>query len=284
MKTISFINAKGGVSKSVSAAAIASLLAKSGKKVLIVDLDPQANASSLLKKSSQNPIGNLLQSESVTRDELDEFILPTYDPNIYIIPGDESLTDVIYLLYDQTKPQDDDPQSQLRQLNVYNRLNNILKLVKGDYDYVIVDNSPFTSYLTYLSLYASDVVLAPIDLDNFSYEGLLLLFKRIMDVNRHSDEAINFKVFFTRVNYRTNLFKSLQQQYEEVLGDIFCKTYIRQDNCVREAATMYMPLPDYAPKANATMDYLDLLKEVLDFNNGTIRQIKKILYSRNRNK
>lgn len=289
MKTISLLNTKGGVSKSVSAASIASLLAKDNKKVLIIDLDPQANLSSLFRESSKKPIRDLIKQETMDEYELGSYMINTYDDNISIIPGDESLTEVIYDLNIQCKVrrfvQDKETLIEVfcdindpsKEMSVNYRLRTILSLVKKQFDYVIIDNSPFYSYLTTLSLYASDIVLAPIELDNFSYEGLLSLFKRISAVNRNSEFDIQFKVFFTKVNSRTNLFRSLQQQYKDVLGDIFCTTYIRSDNNVREASTVYFPVPDYAPRANATVDYISLIEEVLDVNRREVKRIEKNL-------
>lgn len=266
METISLLNTKGGVSKSVSAASIASLLSKDDYKILLIDLDPQANLSSLFREESKKPIGELLKQEYVDEKELSSYFIDTYDDNIKIIPGDDSLTDVIYVLYDQSKEKD-----------INYRLRDLLSAVKNNFDYVIIDNSPFYTYLTKLSLYASDLVLAPIEMDNFSYDGLIALLNRIIEVNRTSYYDTRFKVFFTKVNSRTILFRSLQKQYREILGDIFCSTYIRNDNSVREASTVYFPVPDYAPKCNATNDYLSLLSEVLNLDRWSIRRIESKL-------
>lgn len=175
MYKISLLNAKGGVSKSVSAAAIASLLTKAGFKVLLIDLDPQANLSSLFGVSAKLPLAQLL-AEPSDKQSIDDYICKTPYKNISVVPGDTSLTRVIYQLYDQSKDND-----------ISDRLQKKLNSVQSKFDYIIIDNSPFESFLTTISLCASDLVLAPIDVDNFSYEGLLLLFDNIQRTNRQGD-------------------------------------------------------------------------------------------------
>ena len=292
MEVISLLNNKGGVSKSVSASSIASLLAKNNNKILLVDLDPQANLTALFREESNKRIRKLLRKETTDEYELSSYMIQTYDDNIWIIPGDDSLTRVIYDLYEQSKNKeekikegekvdeydeegdiDDDSIDDDIDENVKYRLRKFLGLINKKFDYVIIDNSPFYTYLTKLSLYASDLVLAPIDLDNLSYDGLLSLVKRISKINRNSEFEVQFKVFLTKVNSRTTLFSSLQQQYKDVLGDIFCAAYIRHDNNVKEASTVYFPVPDYAPKTNATMDYISLIEEVLHIERRGIKRI-----------
>lgn len=268
MTTISLLNAKGGVSKSLSAAALAYLLSCLRKRVLIIDLDPQGNISSIYSISSLNAVSDMLADE---KSELGSYIQSSKYNGIDVVAGDESLTEVIYQLYDQEK-----------ETEITFRLRDKIRKIENQYDYVIIDNSPFSSYLTKLSLAASDIVLAPIDVDNFSYEGLLILFRKIKELNRTTDADISFKVFFTKVNSRTNLFKSLKEQYEEALGKIFCETYIRADNNARESATLYRPLPEYAPKCKATEDYIRLSKEVLGLSAKDISKIEKELYSKTR--
>lgn len=289
MKTISLLNSNGGGAKSVSAASIASLLAKDNKKILIIDLDPQANLTSLFREYSRNPIGNLLKQEIIDEYELSSYMYSTYDDNIFIIPGDESLTEAANDLNIQCKVKLNIPlngvltevflntNDRSEETKAYYRLRMILDLVRKRFDYVIIDNSSFFSYLTKLSLYASDIVLVPIGLDSFSYEGLKSLLRRISDLNRNSKFYIEFKVFFTDVNSRTILFKSLYEQYKDILGDFFCNTYIRSDNSVREASTVYFPVPDYAPRSNATMDYISLIEEVLHVDRRAIKRIENKL-------
>ena len=173
---ISLINEKGGVGKSSSAISIAQILAISGYSILLIDLDPQMNTSKMFGKNDE---GNAKDYEQLfckklsKKSEVLDYISQTDYENISILCASRVLNSLIYKIYDESK------ESNVELCFKYN-----LALLKDDYDYIIIDNSPFKSYLTTCAMCASNKIITPICVDNFSYDGLMSLFDTIEELNQ----------------------------------------------------------------------------------------------------
>jgi chromosome partitioning protein len=165
---ISLINEKGGVGKSSSAISIAQILAISGYSILLIDLDPQMNTSKMFGKTdegNEEDYEQLFCSKLNDKSEVKNYISATNYENISILCASRVLNTLIYKIYDESK------DSNVELCFKYN-----LELLKDDYDYIIIDNSPFKSYLTTCAICASNKIITPICVDNFSYDGLMSLF------------------------------------------------------------------------------------------------------------
>lgn len=259
MYTIAVTNRKGGVAKTTSSAAIAKLLSLLKYKCLCIDLDSQGDLTALMGYTK--PDKGL--ADTILIGKSDEVEIYHRDAYIDVIPASNSLSDIIYELHSEGESK------------YLNRLSSWIEELK--YDYVIIDNSPFITPVTDMTIASADLILSPIEVDNFSYDGLVDLLGRIRKINGATSRDTDFRVFFTKVKARTNLFKSLLPQYEQSLRDIFCRTYIRDDNAAKEAATEYAPIPEYAPKSNCCADYARLVEEVILKNIKTYTKLKKIL-------
>lgn len=249
-KTISINNSKGGVAKSTSVITLAQILSISGYKVLIIDLDPQMNTTKMYGQD-ENPDINIERLFCVKQDDkssVEEFILSTPYDGISIISASRDYYELIYKIHETGK-----------EYSVELTFRNNLEYIKEDFDYIIIDNSPFKSDLSNCSLCASDGVLTPINADNFSYDGLMDLIETIETLNSNYSLSIDFLgIFMTRVSNRTNLFKQMFESYEEMFADKFIPVSIRQTDAVNQSNTAFIPLLSYDKKCTAAQDYVEL--------------------------
>lgn len=250
-ETISINNSKGGVAKSTSVITISQILAIAGYKILIIDLDPQMNTTKMYGQS-ENPdvdIEHLFCTKQPHKSAVEKFVSPTTQPGISIISASRDYYELIYKIHEVSKESP-----------VELTFRNNLAYIKDDYDYIIIDNSPFKSALSNCSLCASDGVLTPINADNFSYDGLMDLIETIQHQNQTHALSINFTgIFMTRVSSRTNLFKQMHESYKDMFDDKFIPVSIRQTDAVNQSNTAFIPLLSYDKRCNAVQDYVELV-------------------------
>lgn len=251
-EVISLINEKGGVGKSTSAITIAQILAISEYKVLLIDLDPQMNTTKMYGQAEANPdidYKRLFCEKQKNKNEVMSYITETEYKNISILTASRELNSLIYKIYDKMK-----------EINVELYLRYNLNLIKDEFDYIIIDNSPFKSYLTSCAMCASDKIITPICVDNFSYDGLMSLFDTIEELNDKYALSIEFAgIFMTRVAGRTTLFRQMYESYENMFGDRFLPISIRNCIAVNESNTTFEPLLSYDKKCPASLDYVELV-------------------------
>lgn len=273
-EVISLINEKGGVGKSTSAITIAQILAISGYNVLIVDLDPQMNTSKMFGKLDDDTDINyehLFCSKQVRKDAVMEFISETEYKNISLLSASRELNSLIYKIYDKCKETN---------VELYFKYN--LGLLKEVFDYIIIDNSPFKSYLTSCAMCASDKIITPINVDNFSYDGLMSLLDSIEELNTKYALSIEFAgIFMTRVSGRTTLFKQMFESYEQMFGDKFLSVSIRNCIAASESNTTFEPLLTYDKRCTAAQDYIELVNYLGLMDNKHFRELAKYLKGEN---
>lgn len=267
---ISLINEKGGVGKSSSAISIAQILAISGYSILLIDLDPQMNTSKMFGKNDE---GNAKDYEQLfckklsKKSEVLDYISQTDYENISILCASRVLNSLIYKIYDESKESN---------VELYFKYN--LALLKDDYDYIIIDNSPFKSYLTTCAMCASNKIITPICVDNFSYDGLMSLFDTIEELNQKYALSIEFAgMFMTRVAGRTTLYKQMYESYENMFGDKFLPVSIRNCIAVNESNTLFEPLLTYDKRCSAAQDYIELVNYLGLMDNKHFRELAKYL-------
>lgn len=269
-EVISLINEKGGVGKSTSAITISQILAISGYKILIIDLDPQMNTTKMFGQPGDELDINyehLFCQKQIKKSSVMEFVNETQYKNISILSASRELNTLIYKIYDRSK-----------EVNVELFLKHNLGLLKDAFDYIIIDNSPFRSYLTSCAICASDKVITPICVDNFSYDGLMSLFDTIEELNTKYSLSIEFAgIFMTRVAGRTTLFKQMFESYEEMFGDKFLPVSIRNCIAVSESNTMFEPLLTYDKRCIAAQDYIELVNYLGLMDNKHFRELAKYL-------
>lgn len=269
-EVISLINEKGGVGKSTSAITIAQILSISGYKVLIIDLDPQMNTTKMYGQAEANPdidYEHLFCVKQKSKDAVMNYITETDYHNISLLTASRELNSLIYKIYDKMKETN---------VELYLRYN--LNLIRDEFDYIIIDNSPFKSYLTSCAMCASDKIITPICVDNFSYDGLMSLFDTIEELNDKYALSIEFAgIFMTRVAGRTTLFKQMYESYENMFGDRFLPVSIRNCIAVNESNTTFEPLLTYDKRCPASLDYIELVNYLGLMDNKHFRELAKYL-------
>lgn len=251
-KVLTTINIKGGVSKTTSIGCIAELLAEIEKKVLIIDMDPQANISQLFRRyqTSENNINEvlLLKGIEITKENVNKSVQETDNKFINIIASNEELNFICNNLTFDT--------SRAQQLILKKAIN----LIKEEYDFILIDNTPFYNVLTINSLCAADYVITPVSANGFSYAGLRRLLNEIYKIKDEFNENLEFiGAYMSNVNKQKVVYKDLYENYKEELGEKFLTQAIRQDKNVDESNTAFLPLLTYSPKTNAVQDYRKLL-------------------------
>ena len=238
MKKVSIFNIKGGVAKTTSTANLGACLSQEGKKVLLVDLDPQSNLTKLFKAYSME---DLTVSDILLDKHLDihKAIKKTDFENIDILPANIKLTFADRsILIDNTRSQQ-------------NRLSKALKNINNEYDYCLID----------CALCASDEVFVPIKIDKFALDGLEYLLESIEDMKDEFNPNLNFKGCFITMDSATTVNRLIKKELKNILGDKMFNTTIKQNVKVVES-TFDCPVVFSNKKARASINYKELCKEV----------------------
>lgn len=249
MKTIALINYKGGVGKTTSAINIGAGLAREGKRVLLVDTDPQANLTTIagFSKNEPNTLYELMTGECSIR----EAIRSTSTVGCAVLPACERLSRVHLDLADEV-----DKERTLR---------HALEEVAAEYDYILVDCSPTRNLLNDNALVAADEAYIPVQTEHLAAQGLGLMQERIEYLRR---KRINTRLRITGViatMFRTGqkacmgVVEALQEAYST---EVF-ETIIRDNVALKEAPARQQSVFDYAPHSAGAEDYGNLVGEIL---------------------
>lgn len=246
---IAVVNQKGGCGKTTTAVNLSACLADKGSRVLLIDLDPQANATLGLGVEANNGGGihHLLVGD---KGEAREVIVLTGVYNLNIIPATIRLSGA-----------DLDLASVLGRESI---LKNKLEEVREDYDFIIIDCAPSLSLLTVNALSAADEVLIPIQTQYYALEGMKLLFKTINIVK----SRLNFRlsilgVLPTFYDQRTAICRDVLRGLQEHFGSRILKTIIRINTKLAEAPSAGEPIHIYAAGSRGAKDYGRLAEEIL---------------------
>lgn len=249
MKKISIFNIKGGVAKTTSTANFGACLGENGKKVLLVDLDPQSNLTKLFKAYSMEDvsISDLLLDKNL---DIGGVIKKTDFENIDILPSN------VTLAFTERRILLDVSRSQ------QNRLAKALEGAENKYDYCLIDCPPALNMITVNALCASDEVLVPIKIDKFALDGLGYLLDSIEEIRDEFNPKLNFKGCFITMDSSTIVNKVIKQELKSVLGEKMYNTSIHQNIKVVESTFEECPVVFSSKKARASLNYKDLSKEI----------------------
>ena len=252
-KIISFINQKGGVGKTTTCVNMASYLAVMGKKVLLLDLDPQGNATSSLgidKESGLKTIYNVIVDDNL----LDEVIMKSKLDNLDIIPSNVDLAGA---------------EIELVQMNNREKVvKKILQPIKNSYDYICIDCPPSLGLITVNGLTSSDSLIIPIQCEYFAIEGLTQLMYTIKLVKKHLNPDIAVEgVVLTMKDARSNLGNSVAADVNKYFNNKVYDTIIPRNIRLAEAPSYGEPICMYDPKCNGAIAYRTLTEEFLKRNN-----------------
>ncbi|PID13955.1 sporulation initiation inhibitor Soj [Sporosarcina sp. P34] len=249
-KIIAIANQKGGVGKTTTSVNLSACLAHLGKKVLLIDSDPQGNATSgvgVNKGDVQNCIYNMLIDDVPVR----EVILPTDIENLEIVPATISLAGAEIELVSTIS----------REV----RMKHAIQDIKDDYDYVIIDCPPSLGLLTLNALTASDSIIIPVQCEYYALEGLSQLLSTIRLVQKHLNEALYIDgVLLTMFDARTNLGIQVIEEVKKYFQDKVYTTIIPRNVRLSEAPSHGKPIILYDPRSKGAEVYSELAKEVVE--------------------
>jgi len=252
VKILSIANQKGGVGKTTTAINLGAALAEKGQRVLIVDFDPQGNASTGLGIAAGDR-GSTTYDVLVDDYPVDEAIIDTTTENLRILPatGDLSSADV-------------DMATEKQRLV---RLRNALakpSFSRDDYDYVFIDCPPSLSVLTLNAFAASDSVLVPLQAEFFALEGLSQLILTVREVRENLNPNLHIaSVVMTMVDSRNRLSAQVEADAREHLGEVVFDTVVPRNVRLSEAPSFGVPAIEYDSGSKGAQAYRDLADEFL---------------------
>jgi chromosome partitioning protein len=249
-KIIAFANQKGGVGKTTSAVNVAASLGLLGKKTLLVDLDPQGNATSgvgIAKKSLKGTIKDVLTGET----EIKNVVLPTNYKNLWIIPTNVSLSGAEFDLYNDEGSE-------------YN-LKDALKSISSDYDYIIIDCPPSLGMLTINAFVASDGILVPMQAEFYAVEGLSQLITTTKRIKKLYNEDLQIVgILITMYNKRLLLSMQVMDELQKYYPDKLFNTTISRNVKLSEAPGFGKPVYYHDKHSKGANEYLDVAKELVE--------------------
>lgn len=255
-KIIAIANQKGGVGKTTTSVNLAASLGVLEKKVLLIDADPQANASSGLGIDIETIETGTYQvlEHSVTAKEA---IIPTNTPNVDIIAAHIDLVAVEIELVDKEKRE--------------YMLKQALEEVKNEYDYILIDCAPSLGLLTLNALTCADSVIIPIQCEYFALEGLGKLLNTIKSVQKIHNPDLDIEgLLLTMYDSRLRLSNQVAEEVQKHFNDMVFKTIIQRNVKLSEAPSYGESIIDYDATSKGATNYLQLAEEIIKKNSTLI--------------
>ena len=248
-KIISLANQKGGVGKTTTSINLAAALAMLGKRVLLVDADPQANTSSGLGLELQQ-LEHTIYECLIDRVDPRTAIMPTKTTNLYVMPSHIDLVG-----------------AEIEMLNADNReniLKNILQPLRTEYDYILIDCSPSLGLITINALTASDGIIIPVQCEFFALEGLAKLLNTIKIIKSNLNPLLRIEGFLlTMYDARLRLSAQVHDEVRRHFGDLVFDTVIARNVRLSEAPSHGMSVLEYDRNSKGARNYTNLAKELI---------------------
>ena len=248
-RMIAIANQKGGVGKTTTSVNLSACLAYLGKKVLLVDIDPQGNTSSGIGVA-KGDLEVCVYDVLIDDEPVENVILQTKLENLYVLPATISLAGAEIELVSTIS----------REL----RLKNALDPIKEKYDYIIIDCPPSLGLLTINALTASDAIIIPVQCEYYALEGLSQLLSTIRLVQKHLNKNLMIDgVLLTMLDARTNLGLQVIEEVKKYFRDKVYKTVVPRNVRLSEAPSHGESIIQYDPKSRGAEVYLELAREVI---------------------
>lgn len=250
-------NQKGGVGKTTTCLNVATVLSELGKRVLMVDLDPQAGLTTSLghdPETMQPTIYDLLIDDS---DKLDirQVILKTALANLDFVPSNLDLSGAEIEL--------------IREMSWDRTLEEKLKPVRGDYDFIFIDCPPSLGVLTTNAFMAAQMVIVPVQAEYLAMRGLKQLQKIVAKVQKKGNPSLHIKILRTMHDSRTIHSTEIVEELKRVFGERVFETVVKRSVKFSESVAAAQPIVTYAGDSPGALAYRELAKEILDEQNKT---------------
>ena len=256
-KVISVANQKGGVGKTTTTINLSTILAKKGKRVMLIDADPQGNATSGvgIDKNVELSFYDVLTNDTEIIDTLEK----TSIRNLVVCPSNINLAGAeVELVSMMSREQ---------------RLKEKLDIIKERFDYIFIDCPPSLGLITLNAFTASDSVLIPVQCEYYALEGLGQLLNTINLVKKHLNKQIQIEgALLTMYDVRTNLSNQVVKEVKKYFNNKVYKTVIPRNVRLSEAPSYGLPITEYDPRSKGAKSYEKFAKEFIKLNNEEKKQ------------
>lgn len=261
-KVISVANQKGGVGKTTTTINLSTILAKKGKKVMLIDADPQGNATSGVgaEKEVELSFYDVLVNDTTIQETIEKTVVK----NLVVCPSNINLAGAeVELVSMMSREQ---------------RLKEKLDEVRDNYDYIFIDCPPSLGLITLNAFTASDSVLIPVQCEYYALEGLGQLLNTINLVKKHLNKTIQIEgALLTMYDIRTNLSNQVVKEVKKYFDNKVYKTVIPRNVRLSEAPSYGLPITEYDPRSKGAKSYEKFAKEFLKINNEEDKKAKHMI-------
>lgn len=252
---VAISNVKGGVAKTSTASALGRSLSKMGQRVLLIDLDAQADLTTSVG-ITQGGIAygskDLFAPSLVEKVGIKSFILPTVYANLDILPSKSDMD-----WHSNIFP--DDP-------NISNILKNLIDAsLRERYGFILIDCAPAANLQTLNALTAADLVIIPTQAEYFAANSLIKMMRIARRIRQETNNKLDYRVLVSMYAKRTRLQQTVMEEFRKGFGENLFETFIEIDTKIRESQSAHVPIIDYKPRSRGAIQYQNLADEVLDF-------------------
>ena len=264
-KIIAVANQKGGVGKTTTTINLAAALAEKGQRVLVIDLDPQGNASTGLGIALEDR--QFTTYELLLEDvDLNDVIQKTETENLYIVPATVDLSSADLELLSNEK----------RSFLLHDALRQT-QMDTFEFNYILIDCPPSLNLLTVNAMIGAHSVLVPLQSEFFALEGLSQLMLTIREVRQSGNKHLRIEgIVLTMYDRRNNLSQQVEQDARDNLGDLVFKTMVPRNVRVSEAPSFAMPVLSYDTLSKGAKAYRDLAVELMNNNQTQAKEVQHV--------